>query len=87
MDSQRIDSGVIRPEGAGTPWTGPCCGCPTFDGRGHDEIGELRDGEDDGKDDPQADEVLRAAEDDAPSEAIETLRATRANLRGVRSRD
>jgi hypothetical protein len=35
----------------------PCCGNPTLHGRGHFEICELCNWEDDGQDDPHADEV------------------------------
>jgi hypothetical protein len=48
---------TIEPFKYGTRYTCPCCGFPTFFERGGFEICELCDWEDDGQDDPQADEV------------------------------
>ncbi len=54
---QRIDEGVMKPEEPGVTYSCPCCGYPTLSERGGYEICPLCDWEDDGQDDPRADEV------------------------------
>jgi len=59
----RIENAVLPEPAMVSPLTGkgvyrcPCCGYPTLDERGGYEICPLCDWEDDGQDDPQADEV------------------------------
>jgi hypothetical protein len=62
----RIAVPLQRKGGSRTPFTDrqpdiryrcPCCGYPTLPGRGHFDICELCNWEDDGQDDPYADEV------------------------------
>src|SRR5262245_34825945 len=53
----RINEGVILPAKSGTKHPCPCCGYRTLDQRGSYEICELCNWEDDGQDDPHADEI------------------------------
>jgi len=55
--AKRIDGGVIEPEQPGVICPCPCCGYPTLPERGGYSICFLCDWEDDGQDDPKADEV------------------------------
>ena len=54
---ERIDAGVMRSPQDGVRYRCPCCRYPTLDERGGYEICELCGWEDDGQDDPHADEV------------------------------
>ena len=53
----RIDQGVIQPAQPDVWYACPCCGYPTLGARGDYEICSLCKWEDDGQDDPHADEV------------------------------
>ncbi|MDQ4077416.1 MAG: hypothetical protein M3220_14365 [Chloroflexota bacterium] len=53
----RVEHGVSAPPQAGMRYPCPCCGYPTLLERGSYEICELCNWEDDGQDDPHADEV------------------------------
>lgn len=53
----RIEQGVIRPAEPDVGYTCPCCGFPTLEERGGYNICYLCNWEDDGQDDPHADEV------------------------------
>ena len=53
----RVDHGVVKAANSGTQYTCPCCGYPTLDERGGYEICPLCNWEDEGQDDPHADEV------------------------------
>lgn len=53
----RTGSGVIEPEKDNFCYTCPCCGYPTLTERGGYDICCLCNWEDDGQDDPRADEV------------------------------
>jgi hypothetical protein len=53
----RTNKGVIKSSQAGVRFTCPCCGYPTLDKRGGYDICILCNWEDDGQDDPHADEV------------------------------
>jgi hypothetical protein len=55
--TQRIDAGVILPGQEGVRYKCPCCGYPTLDERRGYEVCYLCDWEDDGQDDPYAEEV------------------------------
>ena len=55
--SQRLDEGTIEPPLSGVRYPCPCCGYLTLSQRGGFEICELCRWEDDGQDDPHADEV------------------------------
>ena len=48
---------MLLPEQDGVSYTCPCCGYPTLAERGGYEICEICNWEDDGQDDPHADEV------------------------------
>lgn len=54
---ERIEQGVIKPPEPGARYPCPCCGYPTLYERGGYEICPLCEWEDDGQDDPHADEV------------------------------
>ena len=54
---QRIEQGVSRLPQPNTRYACPCCGYPTLFQRGSYEVCELCDWEDDGQDDPHANEV------------------------------
>jgi hypothetical protein len=54
---RRIEQGVVKPPWPGVGYSCPCCGYPTLQGRGAHEICLLCNWEDDGQDDPHADEV------------------------------
>ena len=54
---ERVSNGVIKPPADGVRYTCPCCGYLTLDERGGYDICELCNWEDDGQDDPHADEV------------------------------
>jgi hypothetical protein len=54
---QRVEHGVIEPPRLGVRYVCPCCGYPTLSERGNYDICELCNWEDDGQDDPHADEV------------------------------
>ncbi len=53
----RREQGVVRPPTAGLRYVCPCCGYLMLSGRGGYEICCLCNWEDDGQDDPRADEV------------------------------
>ena len=53
----RCEQGVVRPPGVGVRYVCPCCGYLTLTERGGYEICCLCNWEDDGQDDPRADEV------------------------------
>src|SRR5882672_6953716 len=53
----RMNEGVILPAKPGTRFPCPCCRYPTLSERGGYEVCSLCDWEDDGQDDPRADEV------------------------------
>ena len=55
--TKRLDEGVTIAASEGVRYTCPCCGYPTLGERGGYEICELCNWEDDGQDDPHADEV------------------------------
>lgn len=55
--SVRTKNGVAMPPSPGKFYSCPCCGYPTLPERGGYDICELCDWEDDGQDDPHADEV------------------------------
>jgi hypothetical protein len=55
--AQRLEEGTIEPPLPGVRYTCPCCGYLTLSQRGSFEICELCRWEDDGQDDPHADEV------------------------------
>ena len=54
---QRVAEGVRKRAGEGSRYPCPCCGYPTLPNRGEYDICELCNWEDDGQDDPHADEV------------------------------
>lgn len=53
----RIDQGVLLPPQPDTRYNCPCCGYPTLSERGGYDVCELCIWEDDGQDDPHADEI------------------------------
>ena len=53
----RLDVGVLKPKSAGVKYDCPCCGYATLEERGGYEGCWLCGWEDDGQDDPHADEV------------------------------
>jgi len=53
----KVNEGIILPPKAGKHYTCPCCGYPTLGERGAYDICGLCNWEDDGQDDPHADEV------------------------------
>ncbi len=55
---QIIENGISKPPRPKPRYTCPCCGYPTLFQRAGFEVCELCDWEDDGQDDPHADEVL-----------------------------
>jgi Cysteine-rich CPCC len=55
--TSRIERGVMKPPQAGVRYLCPCCGYPTLSERGRYEICKLCSWEDDGQDDPFANEV------------------------------
>jgi len=55
--ARRLEEGTIKPPHPGARYPCPCCGYPTLSERGGFEICELCRWEDDGQDDPHADEV------------------------------
>ena len=55
--SNRLDEGTDKPPQVGERHTCPCCRYPTLQARGANEICILCNWEDEGQDDPQADEV------------------------------
>lgn len=55
--TRRVNQGVIKPPQPGLRFTCPCCAYPTLSERGGYDICELCNWEDDGQDDPHADEV------------------------------
>lgn len=54
---ERVSSGSLQPQLPDKRYTCPCCGYPTLTERGGYEICELCGWEDDGQDDPHANEV------------------------------
>ncbi len=54
---QHVEQGVTRPPQPGAHYTCPCCGYPTLPERAGYDICELCNWEDDGQDDPHADEI------------------------------
>ncbi len=54
---QVFENGISKPSRSKTRYTCPCCGYPTLFQRGGFEVCELCDWEDDGQDDPHANEV------------------------------
>ena len=52
-----VEQGVVKAANAGTLYVCPCCDYPTLDERGGYDICPLCNWEDDGQDDPHADEV------------------------------
>lgn len=52
-----LDQGVKAPRKPGVRYTCPCCGYPTLAERGSYDICDLCSWEDDGQDDPHADEI------------------------------
>ncbi|NQT39389.1 MAG: hypothetical protein HQ581_17965 [Planctomycetes bacterium] len=54
---ERVSNGVVKPPIEGVRYTCPCCGYLTLDERGGYDICELCNWEDDGQDDPHADEI------------------------------
>lgn len=55
--AKSLNDGVLKPAVEGVAYTCPCCGYPTLSERGAYEICSICDWEDDGQDDPRADEV------------------------------
>ena len=53
----RCEAGVVAPPRSGARYPCPCCGYPMLSERGGYEICRLCNWEDDGQDDPHADEV------------------------------
>ena len=53
----RLEQGVMKPSEPGVRYACPCCSYPTLGERGGYEICHLCNWEDDGQDDPYADEV------------------------------
>jgi len=54
---QRTNDGVIKPRSEGVRYECPCCGYPTLEERGSYDICEICGWEDDGQDDPYAEEI------------------------------
>lgn len=55
--TRRAEQAVTKAPRPGDRYTCPCCGYPTLSARGGDDICELCNWEDDGQDDPHADEA------------------------------
>jgi len=55
--AERIEQGIVKPPEPGIRHPCPCCGYPTLSEQGAYEICSLCTWEDDGQDDPHADEV------------------------------
>lgn len=55
--AKNLSEGASKPPTADAAYTCPCCGYPTLGERGAYEICSICDWEDDGQDDPRADEV------------------------------